>query len=183
MTENLCRLADLAMCREIATAFGVTTATVANWAARKPDFPRPVLTLAAGKVYDLTAIDRWWHLPANDTGRRRARMELTEAQMNLLPHPYGGVVGPGAAGQRSWPVDDLVGSREICLDHGISKGLMHSWIQRRRRSGFPFHVLCFSSGPVFSQAAVREWITEWSMTPKALNVHVRVMRDSPAGVG
>lgn len=173
MTEKLCRLADLAMCREIAAAFDVTTATVSNWPVRKPDFPAPVLTLAAGKVYDLRAVDRWWHLPANNTSRRRAAMEMTEAQMRRLPHRYPGVVGPGAGDAQTWPVGDLIGSREVCLSYGISRGLMHSWAHRRTQSGFPDPLLCFSSGPVFSRGAVQRWMAQWQRTPKALQVIVR----------
>jgi hypothetical protein len=44
---------------EIAVLAGVTPQAVSNWMARKPDFPRPMATLASGPVWDGSVVRAW----------------------------------------------------------------------------------------------------------------------------
>lgn len=50
---------DLAGIYEIAKIAKVTPAAVANWRSRHPDFPRPVLELKSGPVFNLGQIRKW----------------------------------------------------------------------------------------------------------------------------
>jgi chromosome partitioning protein len=78
---------------EIAEIFGVTRQVVANWKARKPTFPKPVVELKSGPVWQLEAIVTWAKtekipladLPAGDVKEERTspRRAVVAALMNM----------------------------------------------------------------------------------------------------
>lgn len=51
---------DIAGVAELAAEYGVSRATISNWAARYPDFPKALRGLAAGPIYSRRAV-RAWH--------------------------------------------------------------------------------------------------------------------------
>lgn len=51
----------LAGAQEIAEHFGVQANVVGNWAARNPDFPKPLAELARGRVWDLNEVVDWFN--------------------------------------------------------------------------------------------------------------------------
>jgi hypothetical protein len=51
--------ADIGGGAEIAAACGVTRAVVSMWQKRYADFPAPVLDLAAGRFYRMSAVREW----------------------------------------------------------------------------------------------------------------------------
>lgn len=52
-------LDDLAGVSELADQHEVGRAAVCNWAERYPDFPAPLLTLAAGRIYSRQQVAAW----------------------------------------------------------------------------------------------------------------------------
>lgn len=67
---------DLIGVHEIARLAGVKPSAVANWRARSLDFPNPVTELAAGPVFNRSAVRRWLR-------QRRTTMATTIAFINL----------------------------------------------------------------------------------------------------
>lgn len=64
---------------EIANMAGVTPQAVSNWLSRKPDFPKPMATLASGPVWDGKTIRAWLRrerAPGGKTTREGAMKEL-----------------------------------------------------------------------------------------------------------
>lgn len=57
---TLWELDDLACVSDLACEFDVGKSAVCNWAARRADFPAPLVTLASGPVYSLLQV-RAWH--------------------------------------------------------------------------------------------------------------------------
>lgn len=53
------QVANLVGLAEVAELFGVTRQAVTNWQARHDDFPKPVLSLRCGPIYNLPDIKRW----------------------------------------------------------------------------------------------------------------------------
>jgi predicted DNA-binding transcriptional regulator AlpA len=53
------KVPELMGLQEIGQLAGVTPQAVANWVQRKPDFPRPIATLASGSVWDGATIREW----------------------------------------------------------------------------------------------------------------------------
>ncbi|RKR92752.1 hypothetical protein BDK92_7231 [Micromonospora pisi] len=52
-------LSDLAATGDLASEFEVNNATISNWAARYPDFPRPLATLSTGPVWSRWMVRQW----------------------------------------------------------------------------------------------------------------------------
>lgn len=65
---------DLVGMAEIAQLLGVAKVTAKRYAAR-PDFPEPLGTIAAGRVWRRAAVEAWGkaHLPLPRPGRPRKR--------------------------------------------------------------------------------------------------------------
>lgn len=59
--NRMIRSRDLAGLTEVADQFRVTNCTVANWRKRYSDFPKPVVDLRCGPVFDITEVIRWYH--------------------------------------------------------------------------------------------------------------------------
>jgi predicted DNA-binding transcriptional regulator AlpA len=64
LTPNLAHVGELVMAAEIAEMFGVRRQSVDLW-AKRPDFPEPVATLKAGRIWRTADVVRW----AEERGR------------------------------------------------------------------------------------------------------------------
>lgn len=65
-------LDDLAGNGDLADGLGVGKATVANWTVRYPDFPKPLIHLAAGPVWSRSQVKAWHDSRDWKSGRRKA---------------------------------------------------------------------------------------------------------------
>jgi len=52
-------LDDLAGAGDLARLLGVSRATFCNWQKRYPDFPKPLVRLAAGPVFSREQVLKW----------------------------------------------------------------------------------------------------------------------------
>lgn len=58
--EGMVNPADLAGIAELSGDLNVSRTRICNWASRHHDFPKPVVSLAAGPIYSLAAVRAWW---------------------------------------------------------------------------------------------------------------------------
>lgn len=98
---------SLAGLAEVAELLAVTKQVVANWRARRPDFPQPVATLKSGPVWSLDSVRNWALAqglplsetvdePNNDTAS--SRRATTVSMMNMK----GGVGKSTLAANLGW---------------------------------------------------------------------------------
>jgi hypothetical protein len=82
---------DKLICKaEIAELAFVTPSAVSNWITRLPSFPKPVVTLRIGALYDRDAIQEWLSdREALDHARAERAIELAEARVERLRTRYG----------------------------------------------------------------------------------------------
>lgn len=50
---------DLVTLTQVAAYYSLTRPAIANWAARYPDFPKPVISTGSVKLYSLASIVEW----------------------------------------------------------------------------------------------------------------------------
>jgi hypothetical protein len=67
-TRNSVAIADLVGVSELASRARVKVGTVQTWRARHPEFPRPILDLAAGPIWAWPDVAAWLETP-RPTGR------------------------------------------------------------------------------------------------------------------